>query len=103
MSDFNKTPVLFELKEARLHLDELISNVEGGEFDQHGDFAFLIGLQHIYEHLNMSWHTKFNKEIGVESQQEYETLSSTFPNFFSSPEPFVIEKLDSENEEMGET
>ena len=80
----------FELDEALMHLTDFINELKLGEYDEDGEYCFQTGIQHIYEHLNMAFHTKNIpiEHLGQISQAEYETLSDTFPP--------ILEKLHQE-------
>ena len=52
----NKSQVLFHLVGARLHLEELIQDIEGHDGDSLP--VLRAGLPFVYRHLNQAWNTR---------------------------------------------
>jgi hypothetical protein len=83
MEKFEKHTVSWELGEALVHLKELIKEVDNSEYDEEGsDMSYFIGIQHVIEHLNLSWHFRNQKpeNMGTRDQEEFEEFSNTIPN-----------------------
>ena len=65
---------LYELEDAKDHLESLISQLnENGKIDE---IDFRIELSHIYAHINRSWHIR-NRENDFDTQDS--RILSNFP------------------------
>jgi hypothetical protein len=79
----NKDAAIFELSEAVGHLQDLIKEIEEGMYSPDGEYCYATVLRHIYEHLNRSFQyaDMEEHEIGKITQESFETLGDTLPDF----------------------
>ena len=67
--------LMYELEDAREHLDALIVDIEKDpEFDE---TDLRIQLGHVFSHLNRAWH---RRDLDRDFSDEEWTLASKFPN-----------------------
>ena len=76
--------VTWELQEAALHLQNLIAELNSGKMGSEDDPCLAVDLWHIIDHLCYAWNGKdlTLEQVGNLSQQDFERLSNTLPNFF---------------------
>ncbi|MDQ8196361.1 hypothetical protein QEH59_18165 [Coraliomargarita sp. SDUM461004] len=79
----NSLAVSMELNEAVEHLQDLVTEVEKGDYAPEGEYCYATALRHIYEHLNRSFHFADMEQTRIEeiSQESFEELSDTLPTF----------------------
>jgi hypothetical protein len=66
---------MYELEDAREHLDALIVDIEKDlEFDE---TDLRIQLGHVFSHLNRAWH---RRDLNRDFSEEEWTIASKFPN-----------------------
>ncbi len=89
-----ESPTSFQLNEAAEHLQNLIQEVDQGEYDEDGDIAFAVTLSHVVNHLlcafnsrDMSW-----DDFSKASQEAYEEGAYTIPWQFGPS--FKLENTD---------
>jgi hypothetical protein len=96
----HNTASVAQLQEARVHLDALISMLKDAPIDDDEDFGLSIYFQHVLEHLVLAWHfrSKSDEEAAKLSQEEFNKLCSSIPNF-----GYVLRLLDGLDAELSET
>jgi hypothetical protein len=79
----NTTTVDFDLGEALIHLQDLVAEFRAGKIQTRDEPALAVQLGHILDHICLAWNCK---DMSPEhksklSQEEFERLSNTVPNF----------------------
>jgi len=79
----NVTTVQFELAEASEHLQSLVAELREGKIDGQSEPVIAVQVAHVLEHLCRAWNCKdmTPEEYSALSQDEFERLSNTVPNF----------------------
>jgi hypothetical protein len=75
--------VKFDLGEALIHLESLVAEMRTGQIRNDDEPALAVQLGHILDHISLAWNCK---DMSPErksnlSQEEFERLSNTVPNF----------------------
>lgn len=80
----NLAVVQFELREAAEHLQDLVAELNEGTMGERGEPALAVTLAHILDHLCRAWNCKglTIEQFTELSQEDFEHLSHTVPNFF---------------------
>jgi hypothetical protein len=80
---FNRTAVKRQLSGAKVALDECIHKVNSGNYDEEATLTMAIDFEQVLYHLCLAWHFKHmtDEERGSLSQEEFNRLSKTVPNF----------------------
>ena len=75
--------VEFNLGEASLHLQQLVADLRAGRMDSSSEPELSVQLAQILDHLCLAWNCKdlTPEQRGALSQEEFERLSNTVPNF----------------------
>jgi hypothetical protein len=81
MLNQNQHPVawallIYELTDAREHLDNLIQQMSAGAID---DEVFAVDLGHVFAHLNRAWHGRNDSALADLSQSQHKERSR-FPS-----------------------
>lgn len=79
----NIATVEFDLGEALIHLDSLVAELRSGKIGSDDEPAIAVELGHILDHISRAWNCKdmTPEEKSRLSQEEFERLSNTIPNF----------------------
>jgi hypothetical protein len=75
--------VQHELEEALVHLQALVSELRDGKIDGNGQPEVCVQLSHVLDHLCRAWNRKDIDPETALSQQEFNRLSNTVPNFMA--------------------
>ena len=80
----NTATVEFDLGEALIHLQDLVAEFRAGKIQTRNEPALAVQLGHVLDHICLAWNCKdMSPEQKSElSQEEFERLSNTVPNFF---------------------
>jgi hypothetical protein len=64
-------------------MQQLLADLRWGEIDHRGEPALAVVLAHILDHICRAWNCKDRtpEELAALSQEEFERLSNTVPNF----------------------
>ena len=79
----NKPLIVFELREMREHLSELIEEMESGKIDEDNWAALAVNLGRVMDHLCYAWNARDHsfEELAEEPQEESERKMNGVPNF----------------------
>lgn len=79
----NPVTVEFELKEALDHLQDLVRDFAEGKIGERDEPVISLEIAHVLDHLCRAWNCKDMTldEWSGGSQEEYERLAHTVPNF----------------------
>lgn len=79
----NQEAVRQELSEALLALQKCQRKNEAGDYNDNGPLAIAVDFQQVLLHLCLAWHFKgmSHDEIRNLTQQEFDSLANTVPNF----------------------
>jgi hypothetical protein len=82
-SDFNRAILINGLDGCLDAVNYVIQNALEGQFDESGDYAFLIELTFVFDHLFRTWHLRkiSPNEFLNESQEDFEEMTSTIVNW----------------------
>jgi hypothetical protein len=80
---FNRAAVALQLSEAKLALETALERTKSGAYDNESPVVMAIDFQHVLYKLCLAWHFKHmtDEELSRQSQEEFERLSNTVPNF----------------------
>jgi hypothetical protein len=80
------TSVVFQLSEAREHLDELINELREGRLGDEPDIDLQFSLEHIIDHLCFAWNARdlSIREVAELTQEDFERCCQTVPDFFGN-------------------
>jgi hypothetical protein len=75
----NKKYILYNLKEAKEQLDEVLLELENNSEYDFGEFS--VDIQHLYHHVNTAWNSKYStKQESSECSEEHFNQWRKFPN-----------------------
>jgi hypothetical protein len=79
----NTTTVDFDLGEALIHLQNLVAEFRAGKIHTCDEPALAVQLGHVLDHICLAWNCKdMSPDLKSKlSQEEFERLSNTVPNF----------------------
>ena len=79
----NVATIEFELGEALVHLESLVAEIRNGKVGSDDAPGLAVDLGHILDHISRAWNCKDMSpdEKSKLSQEEFERLSNTVPNF----------------------
>ena len=82
----NTDHVSFQLGEALLHLQLLVSELREGRVQEDDTPALAVDLGHILDHICIAWNARnmSPEAVAALSQDEFERLTDTVPNFMCS-------------------
>lgn len=77
----NKESILFNLKEAKESIEEIINEFENNNEYNEDDSMYWVDMQHLYWHINTAWNSRKSteKETRECSQENFEKWNQ-FPN-----------------------
>ena len=75
--------VKFDLGEALIHLQDLVSEFRAGRMQTRDEPALAVQLGHILDHISIAWNCKdmTPEQRASLSQEDFKRLSNTVPNF----------------------
>ena len=75
----NKEYILYNLKEAKEAIEQIIQDLE--KDSEYGKEAYYVDMQHLYHHLNTAWNSRFStrKQSIKCSKKDFNTWRQ-FPN-----------------------
>jgi len=78
--------VKMDLGEALIHLQDLVADLRDGKIQSCDEPTLAVQLKEIMEHIHHAWNCKdmTPEQIMAHSQEEYERLCYTVPNFFGN-------------------
>ena len=79
----NTETVNVDLEEALVHLESLVAEIRSGQIKNDDEPALAVQLGHVLDHISRAWNCKSMsaEEKSNLSQEEFERLSNTVPNF----------------------
>ena len=79
----NKSAVERQLSGARVALDECISKLNTGDYDDEAPLVMAVDFEQVLYHICLAWHFKHmtDDERASLSEEEFKRLSNTVPNF----------------------
>jgi hypothetical protein len=91
--------ILFQLTEAREHLNNLIAELQTGQLGECDDAALQVDLEHILDHLCFAWN---GRDLSVTdysnlSHEGFERCWHTVPNLYG---PRTLELINSPNKAL---
>ena len=80
---FNRAAVTLQLSEAKLALDAALEKAKVGQYDEEAPLVMAIDFEQVLYKLCLAWHFKHktHEEIKALTQEEFDRLSNTVPNF----------------------
>lgn len=77
----NKETVAACLHDALDQIEELVTDLENGTYEESGELAFLVNVSQILNYLNSAWNLREYsiQEIDALSQHDYELAAFNFP------------------------
>ena len=74
----------FDVGEALIHLESLVGELRSGQIKSDDEPALAVQLGHILDHICLAWNCKdmTPEQKSKLSQEEFEQLSNTVPNFY---------------------
>lgn len=78
----NRFWAIFQLDELKGHIDDVISEINEGDYDEDGELSYEVAIGHLLDHLNLAWHYARMSEDQIESksQEQFERLIKSVPN-----------------------
>ena len=83
MEIMHTATVQFELGEALIHLQDLVTELRSGKIQTSDEPALAVQLGHILDHISTAWNCKdmTPEQRAALSQADFERLANTVPNF----------------------
>jgi hypothetical protein len=77
----NRNQAIRELTELADHLQRVLHDIESGRYDENGDLAYQVGLQHLMDHLARAWHfaRMTDEKIDALTQEQFAQLTNAIP------------------------
>lgn len=78
----NREQAIFQLDQLVVHIQDLIKEIELGEYDEEGELAYEVSVGHLLDHLAKAWHyaRMTNEKIDSLTQDEFERLTNAVPD-----------------------
>ena len=77
----NRERAKWELSELAAHIKTTIADIDAGRYDDSGDLAYEVGLDHLMDHLVWAWHFSkmTDEEIDALTPEQFRRITRAIP------------------------